>query len=312
MSWKQFCKMPLMKSIVALLLTFSIASSSSVVAGTTDQSYFESLLSAASGALIETVANALDETDEPGTVSGTAADPFEKYNRMMFHFNSVLDEKALRPAAEKYREYTPQLVQHGVSNFFSNLGDVGVLTNSLLQGKFDQAVNDSTRLALNSIAGVGGVIDVATMLNYRKNDEDFGQTFGVWGVPEGPYIVLPVLGPRTVRSAVGTALDTYLQVETLGALSETAAGQDLVTELLSLNLVNKRSQLLAKTALLEQASLDPYVFTREAYLAYRRCQVTDCDRIDYVPANQEPAVQSSPGSTVEPAPDDLDLLDELD
>ena len=145
-------------------------------------------------------------------------DPFENYNRMMFRFNQQLDEVALKPLAKHYRDYTPELVRIGVRNFFSNIGDVGVLTNSALQGKFDQALSDSTRVAVNTIAGVGGVIDVASMMNIKKNNEDFGQTFGVWGIPEGPYIVLPLLGPRTLRSAVGTIADTALQVETLLAL----------------------------------------------------------------------------------------------
>jgi phospholipid-binding lipoprotein MlaA len=174
----------------------------------------------------------------------------------------------------------------------------------VLQGKFDQALNDSSRLAVNTIAGLGGVIDVATMLDLEKNHEDFGQTFGVWGVPEGPYIVLPVFGPRTMRSAVGTALDTYLQVETLGAVSEAAAGQEIVTEMLALNLIHQRSKMLGKTELLEQAALDPYVFTREAYLAYRRCQVEDCDKVDYQP--------SATPELFDDGIDELDLLDELE
>lgn len=230
-------------------------------------------------------------------------DPFEPYNRMMFRFNQRLDEVALKPLAEHYREYTPALVRTGVRNFFSNIGDVGVLTNSALQGKFDQALSDSTRVAVNTIAGVGGVIDVATMLNIEKNHEDFGQTFGVWGIPEGPYIVLPVLGPRTLRSAVGTIADTALQVETLGAVGDIAMAPDLVSEMLALNLVDRRSQLLGQTDLLEEIAIDPYVFSRQAYLAYRRCQVEDCDKIDYKPAEPE----AVPGTQ-----DELDELLELD
>ncbi len=231
-------------------------------------------------------------------------DPFENYNRMMFRFNQQLDEVALKPIAKHYREYTPELVRIGVRNFFSNIGDVGVLTNSALQGKFDQALSDSTRVAVNTIAGVGGVIDVATMIDIEKNHEDFGQTFGVWGIPEGPYIVLPVLGPRTLRSAVGTIADTALQVETLGALGEAAGGTDLVSEMLALNLVDRRSRLLGQTDLLEELAIDPYIFSRQAYLAYRRCQVDDCDKIDY-----QPAAPEVPGNNML---DELDELDELD
>ena len=231
-------------------------------------------------------------------------DPFENYNRMMFRFNQQLDEVALKPLAKHYRDYTPELVRIGVRNFFSNIGDVGVLTNSALQGKFDQALSDSTRVAVNTIAGVGGVIDVASMMDIKKNNEDFGQTFGVWGIPEGPYIVLPLLGPRTLRSAVGTIADTALQVETLGALGEAAAGTDLVSEMMALNLIDKRSQLLGQSDLLEELAIDPYIFSRQAYLAYRRCQVDDCDKIDYQPAAPEAPAQNNL--------DELDELDELD
>ncbi len=300
----------MMKHLCLSLILFSFISASPVVADNSEPpSYLDSLLTAAAQVVTETVTefalSTADTTRDLAAIVNTDSDdPLEKYNRMMFRFNQVLDEKALQPIATNYREYTPDIVQTGVSNFFSNLGDVGVVTNSVLQGKLDQALNDSSRLAVNTIAGLGGVIDVATMLDLEKNHEDFGQTFGVWGVPEGPYIVLPVLGPRTMRSAVGTALDTYLQVETLGAVSEAATGQEIVTEMLSLNLIQQRAKMLGKTELLEQAALDPYVFTREAYLAYRRCQVQDCDKIDYQPSDT-PEFQDDDI-------DELDLLDQLD
>lgn len=300
----------MMKHSCLSLILFSFISASPVVADNSEPpSYLDSLLTAAAQVVTETVTefalSTADTTRDLAAIVNTESDdPLEKYNRMMFRFNQVLDEKALQPIATNYREYTPAIVQTGVSNFFSNLGDVGVVTNSVLQGKLDQALNDSSRLAVNTIAGLGGVIDVATMLDLEKNHEDFGQTFGVWGVPEGPYIVLPVLGPRTMRSAVGTALDTYLQVETLGAVSEAATGQEIVTEMLSLNLIQQRARMLGKTELLEQAALDPYVFTREAYLAYRRCQVQDCDKIDYQPSDT-PEFQDD-------EIDELDLLDQLD
>ncbi len=261
----------------------------------------------------------VDQTTE-STISAANEvwDPLEKYNRWMFSLNRQIDDLALKPAAEKYREYTPELVKLGIRNFFSNIDDIGVLANSTLQGKLDQAIDDSARVALNTLVGIGGVIDVATMLDIEKNNEDFGQTFGHWGVPEGPYIVLPLLGPRTLRSATGTALDTWLQVETLGAVSEASAGQDLVTELMAMRLINEREQMLSKTALLDQAALDPYTFARDAYLAYRRCLVADCDKVDYVPgqdpepdqpSGNEPLTDDIPGITPQ---DEIDLLDEID
>ena len=245
-------------------------------------------------------------------------DPLEKYNRWMFNLNRQIDEIALEPVARRYREYTPDLVKLGVRNFFSNIDDIGVLANSTLQGKLDQALDDSARVAINTLVGIGGVIDVATMLDFEKNNEDFGQTFGHWGIPEGPYIVLPVLGPRTLRSATGTALDTWLQVEALGAISEASAGQDLVTEMMAMRLIDEREQLLAKSALLDQAALDPYTFARDAYLAYRRCLVNDCDKLDYKPSPldengaDESTGELSDGIPELPAQDEIDLLDELD
>jgi len=207
---------------------------------------------------------------------------------------------ALRPIAESYTEYTPELVRLGVRNFFSNIGDVGVLANSVLQGNFDQALEDTSRLAINSTVGIAGVIDVATAIDIEKNQEDFGQTLGVWGVPEGPYIVLPILGPRTARSAVGTAIDTYVQLETLGAMGEAAGAETAISEILALNLIDQRSALLGKEDLLGKAALDPYLFAREAYVALRRCKVNNCDQVDYQPAESEQGV------------DELELLDELD
>ena len=319
-----------MKKIVApLLLSLSLIISAPVQAEQGWSRFLSSdVLSGALSVAAETVLSSVQQitgdSDRPGSeqpdpvrddaelaniATDNQSDPLEKYNRMMFAFNAQLDELALRPLAESYAEYTPSIVQTGVRNFFSNIGDVGVLTNSVLQGKLDQALEDSSRLAINSVIGLGGVIDVATALDIEKNNEDFGQTLGFWGVPEGPYIVLPLLGPRTVRSAVGTALDTYLQVEALGSVTELAGAESAVSELLALNLINQRTRLLGKESLLEKAALDPYLYAREAYLAYRRCKVNNCDKIDYVPAS--PEGDDSPSSTDNEL-DELEMLDELD
>lgn len=264
----------------------------------------------------ETVQESTDNT-EPASFAGQVWDPLEKYNRWMFALNQRIDNVALKPIAENYREHTPDLVKLGVRNFFSNIDDVGVMANSALQGKVEQALEDSARVAINTIAGLGGVIDVATMMDLEKNNEDFGQTFGYWGIPEGPYIVLPLLGSKTLRSATGTAFDTWLQMEALGAASDAAVGQELVTELMAMRLVDQREQMLGKSALLEEAALDPYVFARDAYLAYRRCLVNDCDQIDYRPAPPEAPTDKAPldlgtDQPALPLPDEIDLLDELD
>jgi len=297
------------KFLTSLFICLSLGLAAPASAENRFSRLFDSeFLSAAVSVAAETIVD--DWFGDEGSVSSNVIaagdpasnDPLEKYNRMMFKFNSRLDDAALKPLAESYVEYTPAFVRTGVRNFFSNLGDVGVAANSALQGKVEQALSDSSRLALNSVVGLGGMFDVASHLELEKNNEDFGQTLGVWGVPEGPYIVLPVLGPRTFRSAFGTALDTYLQMETLGSVGE-VAGVDSISEFVALNIVDQRTRLLGKEELLQQAALDPYVYTREAYLAYRRCQVNDCDKIDYVAADPEATTSTET---------ELDMLDELD
>ena len=297
--------------LVTTWLMFSLALASPASAeGSLFRLFDKELLSAAVSVAAETVVADLfnddadtGDTDSTAEIEVTPHDPPEKYNRMMFNFNMRLDEKALKPIAESYVEYTPSIVRAGVRNFFSNLGDVGVAANSALQGKVEQAMSDSSRLALNSVVGLGGLFDVASKVDLEKNNEDFGQTLGVWGVPEGPYIVLPLLGPRTMRSAFGTALDTYLQMETLGAVGQ-VSGVDSISELVALGIVDQRTELLGKEELLQQVALDPYVFARESYLAYRRCQVDDCDKIDYVAADPETRTATES--------EEMDLLDQLD
>jgi len=294
------------KLLTSLFICLSLGLAAPASAESSFSRFFDSeFLSTAVSVATETVIEDWfgDGTEDHNSSGDPAThDPLEKYNRMMFKFNSRLDDAALKPLAESYVEYTPEFVRAGVRNFFSNVGDVGVAANSALQGKVEQALSDSSRVALNSVVGLGGMFDVASHLELEKNNEDFGQTLGVWGVPEGPYIVLPVLGPRTLRSAFGTALDTYLQMETLGSVGE-IAGVDSISEIVALNIVDQRTRLLGKEELLQQAALDPYVYTREAYLAYRRCQVNDCDKIDYVAANPEATTSTET---------ELDMLDELD
>ena len=130
------------------------------------------------------------------------SDPFEPVNRAVFSFNDKVDRWALKPVATGYRKVTPSILRVGVNNFFGNLGDVSTAANGLLQGKVKQGLSDTARVAVNTILGFGGIVDVATGLEFEKHFEDFGQTLGVWGVPEGPYIVLPFFGPQTLRSTV--------------------------------------------------------------------------------------------------------------
>src|SRR5512146_115786 len=139
--------------------------------------------------------------------AGNPRDPLEPINRGIYHFNDTVDHVLFKPAAEVYRGVLPQFVRTGVSNFFSNINDVIVALNNLLQGKFLNAASDVGRIAVNSTAGLLGVIDVATEVGLEKHNEDFGQTLGYWGIGDGPYLVLPFLGPSDLRDSLGLLVD---------------------------------------------------------------------------------------------------------
>lgn len=196
-------------------------------------------------------------------------DPLEPINRSMFQFNEVLDRYALQPVARGYQEYVPSEVRHCLGNFFSNLGDVAVAVNNALQGKFAKAGSDICRVALNSTLGIFGVADVATTLGFEKNDEDFGQTLGAWGLSSGPYLVLPVLGPSTVRDGTGRVVDGPL--DPLRQLDDVS----LRNSLTATSLVDKRATLLPATDIADKIALDKYAFIRDAYLTRRDNLVRD-------------------------------------
>jgi phospholipid-binding lipoprotein MlaA len=200
-------------------------------------------------------------------------DPFESYNRAMYEFNQDFDRSIAKPVAQTYKDVMPDWADKGVSNFFSNLDDVIVLVNDLLQLKFKQAASDAARIVFNSTVGLLGFIDVASHMDLPKHKEDFGQTLGYWGVPSGPYFVLPFLGPSTIRDTGGLGVDTvYLDpvVNNVDHLSDRSA-------LYITDFVDTRADYLGATRLLESAALDPYVYTREAYLQRRRYYVYDGD-----------------------------------
>ncbi len=182
-------------------------------------------------------------------------DPFERVNRATFAFNDALDRRVARPIATGYRRVTPDAVETGVSNFFSNAAYPTVLVNNLLQGKLKDALNDTGRLLLNTTLGLGGLLDPASAAGLARNDEDFGQTLGRWGVASGPYVMLPLLGPYTLRDGFGSLADEF--TEPRQYLSDDA-------------------RLLDADALLAQAG-DRYVLVRSAYLQRREYQVLDGD-----------------------------------
>ena len=226
-------------------------------------------------------------------------DPWENYNRAMYKFNDTVDRYALKPVAKGYRFITPNFIEKGISNFFSNIDDVTVTINDLLQGKFAQAAQDGWRFLLNSTIGLGGLFDVATPLGLEKHHEDFGQTLGKWGVAEGPYIVLPFLGPATVRSGGGRIVD--FASDPLTYVSPDWARLSLVGG----EMVNQRAALLEASALLDSA-FDPYVFLRDAYVQNRR-QLAYDNRFTEADIEENTGDTENQENSIE-----NDLLDELD
>nr|WP_240610044.1 VacJ family lipoprotein [Halomonas endophytica] len=193
-------------------------------------------------------------------------DPWEGFNRQVFAFNEVVDRAVLKPVSRGYRTVTPQPVQTGVGNFFSNLGEIRTVINSLLQGKPGNAGIATSRFLINTTVGIGGLWDFATHMEITGRDEDFGQTLGVWGLTEGPYLVLPFLGPSTVRDTAGLPLDAYTYPLTHVEDDKVRYG------LTALRIVDIRAGFLDQEELIRG---DRYVFIRDAYLQRRRFEVSD-------------------------------------
>ena len=207
----------------------------------------------------------------PGTpkTAGQSVDPWENWNRKVFAFNDAVDEAVLKPVATAYRNVVPQLVRTGVSNFFGNIGDIWSAANHLLQGKLAGSMEMGMRVLTNTFFGLGGILDPATELKIERRPEDFGQTLAVWGVGNGPYIVLPLLGPSTLRDTAALPLDRYA---TTASIYIPDINNYVVTPL---QIISLRSELLSTTTLLDQVALDRYSFVRDAYLSRRLDQTYD-------------------------------------
>ena len=203
------------------------------------------------------------------TSTSNVNDPLEGYNRVMYSFNDTLDKVILKPAAIAYDSVTPDPIQKGVSNFFSNLNDITVIINDLLQLKFGQAFDDTGRFLLNSTVGVAGIFDIAGYAGHEKHNEDFGQTLAVWGVDSGPYFVLPLFGPRTIRDTVGLVGDVY--TNPINYLEDTGARIALFAH----QVVDSRANLLGTKEVLDEATDDEYIFVRDAYLQRRQNLIYD-------------------------------------
>ncbi len=216
--------------------------------------------------------------------NGNPRDPLEPFNRGVYQFNDAVDKVLFKPVAEVYQAVLPQFVRTGIGNFFSNIHDVIVALNNLLQGKVTDAGMDLCRIIVNTTIGLLGLIDVATEIGLEKHQEDFGQTLGRWGIGSGPYLVLPFFGPSSLRDGVGFVVDwrtdplTYIEPD-----------RDRYAAF-GLYFVNRRAELLAASKILEVAALDPYEFVRDAYLQRRRNLVYDGN----APEEDDPEPEAKP------------------
>ena len=206
--------------------------------------------------------------------SANPADPLEPFNRQVYRFNNAVDDALLKPAATVYVAVLPSAVRKGANNFFGNLSDVWSFANSVAQLKLQDSAHTFMRVNVNTVFGLGGILDVATELGIDRHDEDFGQTLGRWGVPPGPYLVLPLLGPSTLRDTAALPFD--VNGDLVGHVSDVAVRNSMY----ALRLVDIRASLLRVGQLLDDAALDRYSFTRDAFLQRRRSEIHDGDPPD--------------------------------
>lgn len=203
------------------------------------------------------------------TTSSDPRDPWEGFNRGTQTFNDGVDDYFLNPIARGYQWVTPSFVDRGVTNFFSNIEDIRVTINDFLQFKLKQGGSDAVRFLINSTIGIGGLFDVATELEFEKHDEDFGQTLGAWGVPFGPYLVLPILGPSSPRDAVGLAGDAAMNPTFYVDYAPVIFG------LTGLKLIDFKADKLSANRISEEAAIDRYEFLRNAFIQRREYLVHD-------------------------------------
>lgn len=203
-----------------------------------------------------------EQSQQALTINKT--DPYENFNRKVFVFNNAVDNYVAEPISNAYKWITPQFMQTGVFNFFNNLKNVNVVINDVLQAKFTQGAEDTGRFAINSTLGLAGLFDIAKQVGLEQNEEDFDQTLAVWGVPQGSYLVLPFLGPSTARGIPGAVFDTA---------ANPASYVGMPVQLVSM--LNTRASAEGALKFIDEAALDPYVFTRESFLQWRNSLASD-------------------------------------
>jgi phospholipid-binding lipoprotein MlaA len=202
--------------------------------------------------------------------NGDPRDPLEPMNRAIHNFNEGFDRILMKPVAQGYQAVMPGFAETGVRNFFSNLSDVGILANDVLQFKLESSASDVLRISFNSTFGFLGLLDIASEMGLQKHSEDFGQTLGRWGLGDGPYLVLPFFGPSSFRDAAGLIVDLQY-TDMLWYIDDIATRN----QIWAVRAVGKRADLLEAKKALDAAALDPYEFNRDFYLEYRRSQVYD-------------------------------------
>jgi phospholipid-binding lipoprotein MlaA len=257
-----------------------------------------SLIRAGAGALLLSLLAGCATTN-----MGTPGDPLERMNRATHRFNDSVDRAVLRPVATGYRDHVPQLVQQGVDNFLENLAFPTTIVNDLLQLKIKDTLVDLGRFAVNTTLGLGGLLDPASHFGIPKNDEDFGQTLGRWGVPSGPYVVIPFFGPSTVRDAPSIYVNAQTDLRVALHINN-----NVEWALAGVSLVHRRSELLAFDAQFD-AAYDRYAFIRNAWLQRREYQVKDGDVPDDIPLDEleeledpaDPAQPETPPASEAPA-----------
>ena len=231
-----------------------------------------------------------------GCATGTSPnDPYEKFNRGVYQFNDTLDSVILKPVSTGYKTVAPDFAQKGVDNFFNNIRDFITAVNDVLQFEFNNALNDGERVALNSTVGLLGFVDVHSMSGGERRKEDFGTTLASYGWKSSNYLVLPFLGPSTLRDGTGTAVDA-LFIDPLGYINDVR----LRNQLMVLRIIDSRASLLDASSILDEASLDPYAFQRDAYLQYRNTMINGEDLLieynkylDFVDSDETPENSTS-------------------